>query len=698
VRLCLSPRFGAPSWVVALSILLGSLATAALSVTSLSIWPVDGLAFFAFAAMLLYGTTAWLASYMVERTDFVRQIKQNRWFFTLACAIAPALVGALYALHPSIPPTHDAPRLVSFGVVGYSATGYQLFVSLIGLANIEQTLCHAEEYVRWEIKFLLLGMASGFAALIYLSSHVLLYSPDNFFLSLETLHVFPFVFFCSCLLILQSWRRSTGTGRVAVSQGVVYSTITLFSVGIYLVASSLAARWVSTWTPLGLPSEAIIFIIAAILLSVILLGTGFRHGARRWIRKNVFAGDYDYRRLWMEAAEKVHSVDPPVAMASALAQLIHDTLGSIDITIWLRIRDAQLMRLLAALGTVSATFKQESLSVACLPAGLTEPVAVSEIDEPSKASLPADFLKRAKASLVVPLISSDRLIGLITVGPDRSARDFDREARELLRVLAVHAASQFHKSELLDIVVQTREAEAFQTFATFLLHDLKNFASTLSLIANNAVRHHNKPDFQLDAFRSIVDTADKMKRLCNGLRSFSNTLAVNKRQDDVNEIVQELVRDFEPSLFHRVRLQLSRVPSIEIDRQEFSRVLQNLILNANEAAASGAIEVSTGTESGCIVICVADKGKGIPKDFLQRQLFHPFHTTKADGLGIGLFQSKKIVEAHGGTIEVESKEAEGTVVRILMPLPKSDEASTHPLASRVAVEAEEPLRHATAKS
>src|SRR5262249_50484857 len=174
-----------------------------------------------------------------------------------------------------------------------------------------------------------------------------------------------------------------------------------------------------------------------------------------------------------------------------------------------------------------------------------------------------------------PLISSDRLIGLITVGPDRSTRDFDREAREFLRVLAVHAASEFHKSELLDGVVQEREAEAFQTFSTFLLHDLKNFASTLALIASNAVRYHSNPDFQLDAFRSILDTADKMKRLCNGLRSFSSTLAANKRQDDVNDIVHDLVRGFDPSLFQRLRLQLSLVPRIDIDRQEFSRVLQN---------------------------------------------------------------------------------------------------------------------------
>jgi len=67
-------------------------------------------------------------------------------------------------------------------------------------------------------------------------------------------------------------------------------------------------------------------------------------------------------------------------------------------------------------------------------------------------------------------------------------------------VLGRHAAGEFHKADLLETVVKTKEAEAFKAFATFLLHDLKNFASTLSLVARNAHKHSNNPDFQKDAF------------------------------------------------------------------------------------------------------------------------------------------------------------------------------------------------------
>jgi putative PEP-CTERM system histidine kinase len=486
---------------------------------------------------------------------------------------------------------------------------------------------------------------------------------------------------------------------VVVSHGVIYSTITLFSVGLYLVGTSLVTRWLTAWVRPTTPVEPIVFLVSAIVLAAVLLGTAFRHRARRWLRRNLFAGNYDYRQLWMDATEKVRSIDSATATANALSQLIEDALGSLEISVWLRIRDARVMRLIAARGVIAENLAQETVPLTCIPQDLTAPAAVSELGEKIK-QWPPDFFERAKASLVVPLISSGRLVGLLTVGADRSGSELDREAREFLRVLAVHAASEFHKSELLQNLVQAREAEAFQTFSTFLLHDLKNFASTLSLLAKNAGRHHEKPDFQLDAFRSISDTAEKMKRLCNGLRTFSTNLAGNKKLDDVNDIVQEVVREFDSGLSERLTLKLSQVPKSEVDRQELSRVLQNLILNANDASPNGDIELSTRAEGGGVLICVVDSGVGIPKEFLERELFQPFHTTKGDGLGIGLFQSKKIVEAHGGVIQVESKEGEGTAVRILLPPPKS-KVSSEATASGVATvdsAAEEPLRHVAAES
>ena len=697
--LCVFPRFGPTSWMLVLILVPALLSSVTLGLGPVLFGSPDDSALLSFAWLILCAASGCVGSYTFERADYWSDLKRNRWFFITIFAMAPVLVSGLYVFRPYLAGTPV--NLVPLGPAGFGAAVYLLLASVIGLANVEQTLRSAEEHVRWEIKFLLLGLTAIFAAIIYIASQVLLYAPEYSFISVQALRIFPIIFLCSCLLIFQSWRRGTGRGRVVVSQGFVYSTITLLSVGGYLIASSLVARWLSTWMHPSVPLEPVIFLVSAILLAAVLLGTAFRHRVRRWIRRNLFAGNYDYRQLWMDATERVRSIDSRSAAATELAQLIHDALGSLDITVWVRSRDSQTMQLTVARGTIAESPLQESFLLSEIPSDLSGPIPVTGPTAEPQNDWPPNFLDRTKASLVVPLISSGRLVGLLTVGPDRSGRGLDREAREFLRVLAVHAASEFHKSELLESLVQTREAEAFQTFSTFLLHDLKNFASTLSLIAKNAVRHHDNPDFQLDAFRSILDTAEKMKRLCNGLRTFSTSLAANKKEDDLNDVVHQVVRDFEPSLSKRLKLNLTPVPNIEIDRQEFARVLQNVILNADQASLNGAIEVSTHAEPTGIVMCIRDQGKGIPAAFLEKELFQPFHTTKGDGLGIGLFQSKKIVEAHQGTIEVQSQEGQGTVVQIILPLSKSQKTAvdaSHSDAPAVNFSTREALRHAAAKS
>src|SRR4030095_11528495 len=193
---------------------------------------------------------------------------------------------------------------------------------------------------------------------------------------------------------------------------------------------------------------------------------------------------------------------------------------------------------------------------------LSEPAGVGELREQAIDKLPPTFFNNTKASLVVPLISSGRLVGILTVGSDRSGRALDLEAREFLRVLAGHAASEFHKYELLEHLVETKEAEAFKTFSSFLLHDLKNFASTLSLIAKNASRHQDNPDFQRDAFRSVFETAEKMKRLCNSLGTFSTTLATHKKLQDLSQVARSVADNFSADLGGRLALDLGEVAVI----------------------------------------------------------------------------------------------------------------------------------------
>jgi signal transduction histidine kinase len=83
------------------------------------------------------------------------------------------------------------------------------------------------------------------------------------------------------------------------------------------------------------------------------------------------------------------------------------------------------------------------------------------------------------------------------------------------------------------------------------------------------------------------------------------------------------------------------------------------------------VRIATSQSNGWAVLTVADNGCGMTPEFLNRSLFRPFQTTKKNGLGIGMFQSKMIVEAHGGRITADSEPGKGTVFRIFLPVRKS---------------------------
>jgi putative PEP-CTERM system histidine kinase len=299
---------------------------------------------------------------------------------------------------------------------------------------------------------------------------------------------------------------------------------------------------------------------------------------------------------------------------------------------------------------------------------LPAPVSLADLKGRPDMEATACFLKRTNASLLVPLVSGERLAGVITVGSDRGGSPYSWEAREFLLVLGGHAAGEFHKAGLLTTLVTAKEDEAFRAFSTFVLHDLKNFASTLSLIAQNATKFHDNPEFQQDTFHSIYETAEKMKRLCNSLRSFSASIASNKKLEDLNRIVGMVVDKELVGIAERIHLELAPVPLILLDAEEVARVLQNLVLNAQQAISSeGSIWIRTAARDGLVELVVSDDGKGMSRQFLDNELFLPFHTTKSDGLGIGLFQTQKIIKAHNGNIRVESVEGKGTTIKMEFP-------------------------------
>jgi signal transduction histidine kinase len=121
-----------------------------------------------------------------------------------------------------------------------------------------------------------------------------------------------------------------------------------------------------------------------------------------------------------------------------------------------------------------------------------------------------------------------------------------------------------------------------------------------------------------------------------------------------------------------VHVELEDNIEVNGDSSRLTRVFQNLISNAVDAMADGgSLTVSSAVGSQEVIVSISDTGAGIREENLAL-LFTPFFTTKSKGLGLGLAICKRLVEAHGGRIEVKSKAGEGTTMSVALPLASSE--------------------------
>jgi len=153
---------------------------------------------------------------------------------------------------------------------------------------------------------------------------------------------------------------------------------------------------------------------------------------------------------------------------------------------------------------------------------------------------------------------------------------------------------------------------------------------------------------------------------------FSRPLQLQKSKEDIGRIIAESVAIVGSSAnARRVRITSAtarEVPAVSIDSDRFEQVLVNLLMNAIQASPEGEeVTVTSFAEGPRLIIDVKDCGCGIPLD-KRTEIFEPFMTTKKEGTGLGLPIAKKVVEAHGGQMEVMDNKQAGVTFRIRIPL------------------------------
>jgi putative PEP-CTERM system histidine kinase len=273
----------------------------------------------------------------------------------------------------------------------------------------------------------------------------------------------------------------------------------------------------------------------------------------------------------------------------------------------------------------------------------------------------------------IGLQARGEMLGVMTLNDDRvgesESRALSAEDITLVETLAAQLASSLLNLKLTDRLRHAKEVETFQTVSTFFVHDLKNLASRLSLTMQNLPGNFDNPEFRADALRMISRSISDIDDMCTRLSLLRGKLELKMDPCDLTQLVAQTLESFKTNLRAELRQELHPLPRVRMDAGQIHKVLTNLVLNANEAVnGNGVIQVSTVQEGNTVGFAVRDNGCGMSEEFIATSLFKPFQTTKKKGLGIGLFHSRLIVEAHHGVLEVTSSEGAGTEFRVLLPV------------------------------
>lgn len=542
--------------------------------------------------------------------------------------------------------------------------------AVIGLVLVEQLFRTVSEDSRWNIKPLCLALLFQFVFDVYLFSDAMMFNRIDG----DALTVRGFVHAISVpLLMLATERSRDWTTRIRLSQKAAFHSATLLLAGLYLLFMAGVGYYVryfgGEW---GRAFQLALVFAAMLMLGILLLSGSIRAKIKVLVGKHFFSYRYDYREEWLRFTQALSVENSPQTMGQQVVRGLANMVESPGGTLWLREAGAEVYRQHARWNLpecVAEVHQDAPLCRFLLASGwvinLEEyrcfPARYSDLE------IPAWLSELPNAWLIVPLMAGNEMHGFAILARSRTPISVNWEVNDLLRTAGCQAASFLARMQATEALLEVRKFDAFNKMSAFVVHDLKNIITQLSLMLKNAERHHDNPEFQQDMLMTVDHSVERMRQLMMQLREGvtppGGICGVN-----LADVIQRLQKD----KMHQGRSIEIRIQDRLIARgheERLERVIGHLVQNALDASSpSGKVWISVERRNDKAAIEVGDTGHGMTKEFIRDRLFKPFQSTKDAGMGIGAYESAQYITELGGEMLVDSEKDKGTRITVTLPL------------------------------
>lgn len=593
------------------------------------------------------------------RTKGSSKLKLKPAVVAIAAFYVLLLAASVYS-HWVLEPANIATGFMT-GIMG------RVVLAVIGMLLVEQFYRNTPAKDRWSIKFACLGIGGIFAYDFYLYSDAMLFRYVNTDIWSARGAVNALA---APLIAVSAARTPHWSLAISISRRIVFHSAALFGSATYLLAMAAAGYYLrfigGSWGTL----MQVTFLFGAVILLVGVLFSGaFRSWLKVFISKNFYNYNYDYREEWLRftriLSQDSHGLGERAVQA--VAELVESPGGILYIN-----RESGNcepvarwnMPLKSELEPINSSFCQ-FLENKQWVIDLQE--HASNQEKYGEISIPQWLQTIPQAWLVVPLILHGRLFGFVVLAQPRSRVKLNWEVIDLLKIAGSQAASYLAQQESANALMVARQFESLNRMSTFLVHDLKNLISQLSLLLANAEKHKDNPEFQKDMLDTIDYSVQKMKLI---LQKLARGAAMETPAPlMIGDLLQQAVA-LKSSAEPKPLLEIQNTGLMVLaNGARLERVIGHIIQNAIEATPrEGKIVVRLAQLNGSAVIEINDTGQGMSEEFIRERLFKPFESTKSAGMGIGVFESREYIHELGGRIEVASRPTIGTTFRIILPL------------------------------